>query len=38
MKFNARLGVKNSSEGILNKQDIVDVMKELVNIRNGNGK
>ena len=37
MKFNARLGVENSSEGILNKQDIVDVMKELVNIRNGNG-
>ena len=37
MKFNARLGKENSSEGILNKDDIVDVIKELVNIRNGNG-
>ena len=37
MKFNARLDKNNSSEGILNKNDIVDVMKELVNIRNGNG-
>ena len=37
MKFNARLGVKNSVEGVLTKEDIVDVMKELVNIRNGNG-
>ena len=37
MKFNARLGVSNSVEGVLTKEDIVDVMKELVNIRNGNG-
>ena len=37
MKFNARLGVSNSVEGVLAKEDIVDVMKELVNIRNGNG-
>jgi DNA-directed RNA polymerase, beta subunit/140 kD subunit len=37
MKFNARLGKENSSEGILNKDDVVDVIKELVNIRNGNG-
>jgi DNA-directed RNA polymerase subunit beta len=37
MKFNARLGTENSSAGILDKNDIVDVMKELVSIRNGNG-
>ena len=37
MKFNARLGVNHSVEGVLTKEDIVDVMKELVNIRNGNG-
>ena len=37
MKFNARLGSNNSSEGILSKEDIVDVIKELVNIRNGYG-
>ena len=44
-KFNARIkGTSmtaedgNSSEGILNKDDIVSVIKELVNIRNGNGK
>ena len=37
MKFNARLGKENSTEGILNKDDVVDVIKELVNIRNGNG-
>ena len=37
MKFNARLDKNNSSEGVLNKNDIVDVIKELVNIRNGNG-
>ncbi len=37
MKFNARLGKENSLDGILNKNDIVDVIKELVNIRNGNG-
>jgi DNA-directed RNA polymerase subunit beta len=37
MKFNARLETENSSAGILDKNDIVDVMKELVSIRNGNG-
>ena len=37
MKFNARLSSNNSSEGILSKEDIVDVIRELVNIRNGNG-
>ena len=44
-KFNARIkGTSmtaedgNSSEGILNKDDIVSVIKELVSIRNGNGK
>ena len=37
MKFNARIGNESSSEGILNKDDIVSVIKELVNIRNGNG-
>ena len=37
MKFNARLGKENSTEGILNKNDVVDVIKELVNIRNGSG-
>ena len=37
MKFNARLGIENNSSGILGKEDIVDVIKELVNIRNGNG-
>ena len=37
MKFNARIGKENDSAGILTKEDIVDVIKELVNIRNGNG-
>ena len=37
MKFNARIGNESSKEGILNKDDIVNVIKELVNIRNGNG-
>ena len=37
MKFNARLSKDESSGGILNKQDVVDVIQELVNIRNGNG-
>ena len=37
MKFNARLGIENNSLGVLCKEDIVDVIKELVNIRNGNG-
>ena len=37
MKFNARLSKDSSLGGILTKQDVVDVMQELVNIRNGNG-
>jgi len=37
MKFNARLSKDSSSGGILTKQDVVDVMQELVNIRNGYG-
>ena len=37
MKFNARLRKENDFGGILRKEDIVDVIKELVNIRNGNG-
>ena len=37
MKFNARIGKENDSAGILTKEDIVDVIKELVNIRNGSG-
>ena len=38
MKFNKRLGKENEvGEGTLSKQDIADVLKELINIRNGNG-
>lgn len=38
MKFNRRLGRKETTgDGILSKEDIVDVLKELVAIRNGNG-
>jgi len=37
MKFNARIDKENDSAGILTKEDIVDVIKELVNIRNGGG-
>ena len=38
MKFNRRLGREEiEGEGILSKQDIVDVLLELINIRNGNG-
>ncbi len=38
MKFNMRLERENEfGEGILSKQDIVDVLKTLVDIRNGNG-
>ncbi|NQY27599.1 MAG: DNA-directed RNA polymerase subunit beta [Piscirickettsiaceae bacterium] len=38
MKFNRRLGYEgHEGEGILSKQDIVDVILELVAIRNGNG-
>jgi DNA-directed RNA polymerase subunit beta len=38
MKFNRRLG-RDESEGpgVLTKEDIVDVLRELINIRNGNG-
>ncbi|MBA1331499.1 DNA-directed RNA polymerase subunit beta, partial [Candidatus Endoriftia persephone str. Guaymas] len=38
MKFNRRLGREESvGEGVLSKEDISDVLKELINIRNGNG-
>jgi DNA-directed RNA polymerase subunit beta len=38
MKFNRRLGREESEgEGILSREDIVDVLRELINIRNGNG-
>ncbi len=38
MKFNRRLGREESTgEGILSKEDIVDVLKTLVGIRNGEG-
>lgn len=38
MKFNRRLGRKAvKGKGILNKEDIVDVLKELIAVRNGNG-
>ena len=38
MKFNMRLGREEAEgEGTLSKEDIVDVMRELVNIRNGKG-
>ena len=37
MKFNARLNKSKNLSGTLTKEDIVDVVKELVNIRNGNG-
>ena len=38
MKFNRRVGRKEvEGEGILSKQDITDVMKVLIDIRNGNG-
>jgi DNA-directed RNA polymerase subunit beta len=38
MKFNRRLGRQaEEGEGILSKEDITDVLKELVDIRNGNG-
>jgi len=38
MKFNRRLGrSENTGEGVLSKEDIVDVLKTLINIRNGNG-
>ncbi len=38
MKFNRRLGRESiEGEGILSTEDIVDVMKVLIDIRNGNG-
>jgi DNA-directed RNA polymerase subunit beta len=38
MKFNRRLGrSENTGEGVLSPDDIVDVLKMLINIRNGNG-
>ena len=38
MKFNRRLGREEvTGEGTLSTEDILDVMKELINIRNGNG-
>ncbi len=38
MKFNRRLGREQvTGTGTLTKQDIIDVLKELINIRNGNG-
>jgi len=38
MKFNRRLGTEEvEGEGTLSKQDILDVLLELVSIRNGNG-
>jgi len=40
MKFNRRLGMKESKgeiQGTLSEDDIINVLKELINIRNGNG-
>ncbi len=38
MKFNRRLGREEiTGAGTLSKEDIIDVLKELINIRNGNG-
>ncbi|MEJ2404763.1 MAG: DNA-directed RNA polymerase subunit beta [Candidatus Thiodiazotropha sp.] len=38
MKFNRRLSRDDETgEGVLSKEDIVDVLRELINIRNGNG-
>ncbi len=38
MKFNRRLGREDTDgEGILSKDDIIEVLKELIAIRNGNG-
>ena len=39
MKFNRRLGrTEIVGSGILSKEDIIDVLRELINIRNGNGQ
>ena len=38
MKFNRRLGrSENTGEGVLSKEDIVDVLKMMIDIRNGKG-
>ncbi|MCU7807593.1 MAG: DNA-directed RNA polymerase subunit beta, partial [Candidatus Thiodiazotropha sp. (ex Semelilucina semeliformis)] len=38
MKFNRRLSREDEvGEGVLSKEDIVDVLRELIDIRNGNG-
>ncbi|MBW9264844.1 MAG: DNA-directed RNA polymerase subunit beta [Candidatus Thiodiazotropha sp. (ex. Lucinisca nassula)] len=38
MKFNRRLNREDEvGEGVLSKEDIIDVLKELINIRDGNG-
>ncbi|PKM10549.1 MAG: DNA-directed RNA polymerase subunit beta [Gammaproteobacteria bacterium HGW-Gammaproteobacteria-3] len=38
MKFNRRIGRKETTgSGTLSNEDIIDVLKELINIRNGNG-
>jgi DNA-directed RNA polymerase subunit beta len=38
MKFNRRLNrEEEQGEGVLSNQDIIDVLKELIDIRNGNG-
>jgi DNA-directed RNA polymerase subunit beta len=39
MKFNRRLGRSEiTGPGVLSKEDIIDVLRELINIRNGNGQ
>ena len=39
MKFNRRLGRSEiTGPGVLSKEDIIDVVRELINIRNGNGQ
>ena len=38
MKFNRRLGREDiEGEGILDREDIIEVLKTLIDIRNGNG-
>ncbi|MEY2681022.1 MAG: hypothetical protein RL661_1253, partial [Pseudomonadota bacterium] len=38
MKFNRRLGrTESTGSGVLTKEDIIDVLRELINIRNGHG-
>ncbi|MFM8333225.1 MAG: DNA-directed RNA polymerase subunit beta, partial [Candidatus Methylumidiphilus sp.] len=39
MKFNRRLGrIETTGSGVLSREDIIDVLRELINIRNGNGQ